>query len=143
MNLLLRYGLGFDLWYYILLSFAIVGVSVSGTITYNVRSSSVFMPVITRSQAKLSTDSSKELSGKVSSNSSKEFLEPLSNLASTSSQSSILETSSLPLCAKNTTIYHRRLRFQHPLWYMIIVPFLRHCYFKIQIWNIKIWNFQM
>ncbi len=104
MNLLLRYSLGFDLWYYILLSFAIVGVSVNGTIAYNVRSSSVFMPVITRSQAKLSTDSSKELSGKVSSNSSKEFLEPLSNLASTSSQSSILETSSLPLCAKNTTI---------------------------------------
>ena len=75
MNLLLRHSIGFDLWLLVIL-FNIVTIVSSKTfiLDYSTRCSFIFMPVITRSKAKLSTGSSKELLRDSSKNLSKEEL---------------------------------------------------------------------
>jgi hypothetical protein len=103
MNLLLRYSLGFDLWLLvILLSFATIVSSENHFFDYSVRYSSVPMPVITRSKARLLTGLSKELSEAISSTSSKEFLESSSHPSTISSVTNILQhTTQLQLTTTN------------------------------------------
>ena len=81
MNLLLRHSIGFDLLLLVIL-FNIVTIvsSTSFILDYSARSSFIFMQVITRSKAKLSTGSSKEIFKDTPKKTSKKEKEPV-NLA--------------------------------------------------------------